>query len=298
MYEIAESPLSAEATQLAGAFLASLSNPNTRNTYRFVIKNWYTYCIQYSLEPIRGVRSTHIDIWMRQLEAKGKASATVGLHVSTVMAFYSWLVHEGFAEQNPAARVRKPRQVRRQDMPYLTRTELSDWLGAAEEIGGYAYALACLLGINGLRVSEATGARIEDLGEANYHKTLLIMGKGSRPDIIPLPPRVMMAVAQAVGARRIGYILLSSWDTRMSRNAAARVVERITRKARIEKRLTPHSLRHSAITAALNAGVALRDVQLFARHTEPKTTMHYDRSRNSLERHASYTVMQYVSGAI
>ena len=59
---------------------------------------------------------------------------------------------------------------------------------------------------------------------------------------------------------------------------------------------SPHSLRHSAITAALNAGVSLRDVQEFARHADPRTTIRYDRARHSLDRHAAYTVMQYVAG--
>jgi integrase/recombinase XerD len=74
-------------------------------------------------------------------------------------------------------------------------------------------------------------------------------------------------------------------------------VTRLAVTAGIDKHLTPHSLRHSAITAALNAGVALRDVQEFARHADPRTTIRYDRARHSLDRHASCTVMQYVSGA-
>ena len=83
----------------------------------------------------------------------------------------------------------------------------------------------------------------------------------------------------------------------MTRGAAARIVTRLAGRTGIDKHLTPHSLRHSAITAALNAGVALRDVQEFARHADPRTTIRSDRARHSLDRHASDTVMQYVSGA-
>ena len=83
----------------------------------------------------------------------------------------------------------------------------------------------------------------------------------------------------------------------MNRPAAARIVARLARRIGCGKHITPHSLRHSAITAALNAGVSLRDVQEFARHADPRTTIRYDRARHSLDRHASYTVMQYVAGA-
>ena len=64
----------------------------------------------------------------------------------------------------------------------------------------------------------------------------------------------------------------------------------------VTKHISPHSLRHSFITAALDAGVPLRDVQIAARHADPRTTTRYDRARNNLDRHASYIVTAFVSG--
>ena len=63
------------------------------------------------------------------------------------------------------------------------------------------------------------------------------------------------------------------------------------------KAVTPHTLRHAFITAALDAGVPLRDVQEAASHADPRTTMRYDRARGSLDRHATYIVAAYVAGA-
>jgi hypothetical protein len=51
------------------------------------------------------------------------------------------------------------------------------------------------------------------------------------------------------------------------------------------------------ITAALDAGVPLRDVQEAASHADPRTTMRYDRARASLDRHATYIVAAYLAGA-
>jgi Phage integrase family len=64
-------------------------------------------------------------------------------------------------------------------------------------------------------------------------------------------------------------------------------VNRIARRAGIAKRVGPHTLRHAFITAALDAGVPLRDVQEAASHADPRTTMRYDRARFSLDRHAT-----------
>jgi site-specific recombinase XerD len=68
---------------------------------------------------------------------------------------------------------------------------------------------------------------------------------------------------------------------RLDRDAATRIVERLARLAGIDKTMSPHSLRHAFITAALDAGVALRDVQEVVSHDDPKTTMRYDRARRS-----------------
>ena len=78
----------------------------------------------------------------------------------------------------------------------------------------------------------------------------------------------------------------------MTEHGAWRLVRRLARRAELPAadRLSPHSLRHSAITAALNAAVRLRDVQDFAGHADPRTTRRYDRSRNSLDRHATYAL--------
>ena len=54
---------------------------------------------------------------------------------------------------------------------------------------------------------------------------------------------------------------------------------------------------HTFITAALDAGVPLRDVQEAASHADPRTTMRYDRARASLDRHATYIVAAYLAGA-
>jgi hypothetical protein len=77
---------------------------------------------------------------------------------------------------------------------------------------------------------------------------------------------------------------------------AGRIVRRVARRAGIGKRLGPHTLRHAFITAALDAGVPLRDVQEAASHADPRTRMRYDRARVSLDRHATDIVATFLAG--
>jgi integrase len=114
---------------------------------------------------------------------------------------------------------------------------------------------------------------------------------------IPLAPRTARAIDLAIGERIDGPIFIGADGGRLDRHAAGRIVRRVARRAGITKRVGPHTLRHALITAALDAGVPLRDVQEAASHADPRTTMRYDRARASLDRHATYIVAAFVAGA-
>ena len=115
---------------------------------------------------------------------------------------------------------------------------------------------------------------------------------------IPLAPRTARAIDLAIGERADGPVFLAADGRRLDRHGAGRIVRRTARRAGIiNKVVTPHTLRHAFITAALDAGVPLRDVQEAASHADPRTTMRYDRARGSLDRHATYIVAAYVAGA-
>jgi len=148
-----------------------------------------------------------------------------------------------------------------------------------------------------LRVSEATGAEIEQLGLERGHRTLTITRKGGKVVTIPLAPRTARAIDLATGERTEGPVFLAADGRRRDRHGAGRIVRKTARRAGIAKAVTPHTLRHAFITAALDAGVPLRDVQEAASHADPRTTMRYDRARGSLDRHATYIVAAYVAGA-
>jgi integrase/recombinase XerD len=120
--------------------------------------------------------------------------------------------------------------------------------------------------------------------------------KGGKIVTIPLAPRTARAIDLAIGERSEGPIFLGRDGDRLDRHAAWQIVRRLARTAGI-KPVGPHTLRHAFITAALDAGVPLRDVQEAASHADPRTTMRYDRARVSLDRHATYIVAAFVAGA-
>jgi integrase/recombinase XerD len=96
------------------------------------------------------------------------------------------------------------------------------------------------------------------------------------------PSTSLLTIQPAIGERTDGPLFLAADGRRLDRHGAARIVRRVTRRAGIAKHVSPHTLRHAFITAALDAGVPLRDVQEAASHADPRTTVRYDRARTSL----------------
>jgi len=279
-----------ERLALAG-FLADYSGL-TRQAYELDLRQYASWCHQHHLRLFQA-RRADIECFARDLEARGRARATITRRLCTVAGFYRYAVEEDLLEHSPAAHVRRPRLDYESHATGLDRNELGALLVAAGLGPPGEHALISLLALNGLRVSEATGANVENLGVERGHRTLVITRKGGKVVTIPLAPRTARAIDLAVGERVDGPIFCGPDGQRLDRHSAARIVRRVAIRAGITKPVGPHTLRHAFITAALDAGVPLRDVQEAASHADPRTTMRYDRARGSLDRHATYVVAAY-----
>jgi integrase/recombinase XerD len=96
------------------------------------------------------------------------------------------------------------------------------------------FAPVALLGLLGLRIFEACGATIADLGEEHGHRVLRVHGKGGKVVLVPLPPAVTRAIDRAVDDRATGPILRNTLGVRMDRHAAPRRLEHLAQAAGIQ----------------------------------------------------------------
>jgi site-specific recombinase XerD len=283
-----------ERLALAG-FLAGYRGA-TRDAYGLDLRQFVAWCHQQQL-TLFSVRRADIECFARFLEERGRARATVASRLCTVAGFYRYAEEEGLLALSPAVHVRRPRLDYDSHAVGLDRNEVGALLVAAGLGPTIEHALISVLALNGLRVSEATGANIEALGIERGHRTLTILRRGGKIVTIPLAPRTARAIDLAIGDRTDGPIFIGPDGKRLDRHGAARIVRRVARRAGLDKTIGPHTLRHAFITAALDAGVPLRDVQEAASHADPRTTMRYDRARVSLDRHATYIVSTFIAGA-
>jgi integrase/recombinase XerD len=206
----------------------------TREAYALDLRRFTTWCRARSL-PLFAVRRADIESFARELEARGRARATVTRRLCTIAGFYKYAVEEELQEHSPAAHVRRPRLDYESHATALDRNELGALLVAA----GLGPLLISLLALNGLRVSEATGADIEQLGLERGHRTLTITRKGGKVVTVPLAPRTARAIDLAIAERTDGPVFLAPDGRRLDRHGAGRIVRKVARRAGIGKAVTP-----------------------------------------------------------
>lgn len=286
-----------DAVGVRNAFLLPYSN-GTRQTYTYQLDRWLRWCADNSIEPLQ-VHRTDVETYIRYLQDDvSHKISSVHTALVPVRGFYRFAFNEEVIARDPAAMARRPRLSRGvTDTIGLDREQMRGLLAAGSERSGRDGAIAYLLACMALRSSEACSIRIENYQETvRGHRILQFVGKGSVPARMPIPVPVLRALDAAADGRTQGRLILGRDGQPLCRRGVYRVVGRLARLAGIETRVTPHLLRHSAVTNALESGASLRKVQDLARHSDPRTTMQYDRNRTSLDDHAVHSLVAFLSG--
>lgn len=261
------------------------------------LRAFMVWCQERGLAPLEASRA-QIELYVRWMqEVRHFQPSTVSRRVSVMAGFYRTCVIDQVIAASPAEYVRRPNVPAESPTLGLSHLQFEALLSASRvSVNVNDFALVVMLGLLGLRIFEACGASIEDLGEEHGHRVLKVHGKGGKVVLAPLPPAVQRAIERAVAERAEGPILLNRRGVRMDRHAATRRLKHLAESAGIHlPRMHPHMLRHTFVTTMLDAGVDLRDVQIAARHADPRTTMRYDRARKNLDRHPNYILAAFMA---
>ena len=263
------------------------------------LNSFLNWCRDHGLAPLQASRA-HIELFLRWMqEIRRLKPSTVSRRLSVLSGFYRTCVIDGVLEHSPAEYVRRPKVPPESPTLGLSHLQFEAMLTAGRDSDNdNDFALVAMLGLLGLRIFEATGANIEALSEIRGHRVLRVHGKGDKIAQVPLSPAVARAIDRAAGARESGPLLLNLEGRRMDRHAATRRLRALVKTSGVTiDRMHPHMLRHTFVTTMLDAGVDLRDVQIAARHADPRTTMRYDRARTNLDRHPNYILAAFMASA-
>jgi integrase/recombinase XerD len=278
----------------------------TFSAYRLDLKHYFGWCMAHGLAPLQATRP-HLELYLRSMENDGwttptghrrsYSTATINRRFNTVALFYKYALRDDLIAKDPAAFVERPRiDHDSQRRTYLPPLQHGIFLAQAEQHGVMAHALACLLGMRGLRISATVGMDIGNVSlEQGYH-CVTFTAKGGQRVTQALPVAAVPAVQAAIGDRTDGPLLLNRWGNRMSRHNADRLIKQICAAACIDSDISPHSLRRSFITTGLASGVPAQEMQQAAGHRQVTTTLIYDRRRKSHDRDAVHAVNGFLAG--
>lgn len=213
------------------------------------------------------------DGWAGELKASTRAG-----RINAVSSWYRFLAQQSRTFlPNPAQHAPRPQVSQRSHTRSLARTELDALRAEALKRGAMEYALVQLLAGTGVRISEAVESDAHHLRREGAEWYLYVERKGSEdrvPVQVPLP--AVRAVHRYLKGRK-GPLFLDRSGKRLSRQAAANRIRFMAKAVGVtDRNVSPHSMRHTATTLALSAGVPIRDVQVQMGHTSTQTTARYD----------------------
>ena len=241
------------------------------------------------------VTKRHIQAYLAWLFRLGDAKSSMARKLAAARSYFRFQQRSKSVTENVAAQVRNPRQEKRHpralnvdetfalldtaQKPGQTQGQPAADSAEAERMLCRDLALAELLYGSGLRISEALGLDIDDVQLSS--RVLRVMGKGSRQRLAPLSDTSCDSLKSWLDERPLmaqpdePALFVGARGSRLNRREAARIVERLCRRAGLDFTVSPHSLRHSFATHLLTAGADLRSVQELLGHSRLTTTQRY-----------------------
>lgn len=249
----------------------------------------------FSLADIdRGVLLSYlIHLRDRRLSTRSRAR-----HLVTLRGFFKFLAHEKIIAKNPAVQIDLPKTG--MQLPDVLSVGDVEALIAAPDRnkpeGARDIAMLELLYGSGLRVSELIGLEMTGINlEAGFVR---VWGKGAKERVVPVGRMALTSIQtylddarpRLLVNRTSRYLFVTRRGSAMTRQSFWNLVGRYARRAGLQKRVTPHSLRHSFATHLLEGGADLRAVQMMLGHADISTTQIYTHvaRRQLLDAHKKY----------
>jgi integrase/recombinase XerD len=259
------------------------ASPHTVDNYLRDLRHLVRFLVSNGVSRPGQVTRVRLREFVFALKDAGASPATIRRHVSALHTYFGFLLGEGVLEEDPSDRLETPRRGRA--LPtVLSVAEIDRLLSSPGLDDPLAWRDRTLLELGygaGLRVSELVGLRLEDLLLAD--QLVRVIGKGDKQRLVPIGRKAISTVAVYLNSLRPtldrgktrGRLLLNGRGTPLSRVGAWGIVKRAARRAGIQKRVTPHTLRHSFATHLLEGGADLRAVQEMLGHADLSTTQIY-----------------------
>ncbi len=309
------SELDLRMTEALESWLVRTPSLNTRENYALDVNQFLDFARIPSdhLGRLVQVRPHQVAAWRDALRVQALTNSSIRRKLTALRSFFSFLQTYGYCGANPAHSdfVEAPAVPRDGKTMALSPEDCRRLLNApdpATPVGVRDGALFAVLAFSACRVGEVVALRVGDFRASGGHKILEVYGKGGKERRVPLHPEAFERLeawiqVAGIGADAGGPLCRPPLSARgegkdgfrrqaLTRRAVQFLVARNVKKLGLEAAVTVHSFRVTALTTARERGADVIDLQDFAGHADPRTTLTYIRSRDRLSKSPAY-VLKY-----
>lgn len=256
---------------------------NTIISYRYDLIKYINFLKKNNISSFNQTKKDLVNNYFVYLRKKNLEINSISRNLVAVKMLYRFLLIEGFIKEDITGLIEFPRMSKK--LPHILSLReinlLLDKANFKSNLGLRDLAILELLYATGLRVSELIYLKIDDINMENC--MLKCLGKGSKERIIPFGSKAYQSLRlyldkvrqKLVKNPNEDILFLNSRGERLSRQGIFYLVKKYVRKAGIEKKVTPHTLRHTLATHLLENGADLRSVQEMLGHSDISTTQIY-----------------------
>lgn len=302
-------------TEACAAWLGRSASVETRTAYIRELRQFFAFVgiPMEHLEQLTAIRPAQVAAWRDHLRERGLSNTAIVRKITVLRSLYGYLQIYGYAGANPAhgdfvsvppvSKDGKTVGLTPEDCRRLLDAPTGDTPETARD-----RALLGVLAYTGCRVGELTRLRVKDIRTTGGHNVLEIRGKGGKERRVPLHPEAVERLMVWIDAGKIhdeidGALFRPTKTARgrgkdgfhprpITRRAVQQLIEKYVARLKLDPAVTVHSLRVTALTTARERGSDIIDLQDFAGHSDPRTTLTYIRSRDRLSKSPAY-VLKY-----
>ncbi len=253
----------------------------------------YSRDLNRYLDFVEGMGITHIEdsssdtiiSFLGELKGRGLAATSINRSLAALRGLYKYLLAENRIDENPVGSIelakvwmRLPDTLSRSEMELLLKQP-----GMKTPLALRDTAMLELLYATGIRVSELVGLGMGNINwQAGY---LIVLGKGNKERVVPIGQTALNCVNRYVAEARkklvggkpvaVNALFLNRSGNQLTRQGFWKIVKKYVRTAGLQKKVYPHTFRHSFATHLLEGGADLRSVQVMLGHADISTTQIY-----------------------
>jgi integrase/recombinase XerD len=256
---------------------------NTIESYKFDLQNFaeFTESLEEFSESLTDTKYQDIVKYLSYLSDLELASSTVDRKMDSLRMFYKFLIAERYITENPTNMIEPIRSWNK--LPtVLSIAEvqlLLDQPDTSTPLGSRDKALLEIMYASGLRVTEVSELRLNDINpEIGY---IRCFGKGNKERVVPVGSKALEAIKIYLESARPqlnpkdDWLFVNHRGGKLTRDGIRRIIQNIAKSAGIEKKISPHTLRHCFATHLLERGADLRSLQEMLGHASISATQRY-----------------------